>query len=327
MESRIFRGFFFVTVLCTLFCISLDSSWAAEKYPSRPIEIICPASPGGAADGNTRACAKALSKILGVSVVPVNKPGGGGTVAYTAAVMSRPDGYTIGYAGDSIFTGVSLGLVTYKAEDVRVVGKFADMNHVLAVAADSPWKTFDEFMDYAKKNPGAVRYGCPPGAFAANICMEYFKKVSKLSLTQVPFQGDAETVPALLGKHVSLGVMSLTGAKPLADAGKLRILFSFYPRAEFGLDPSIADWPTVFKGVPHYPVVLYLVAPGKTPDDIVKVLEQAMEKFTKDPEFIADIKKYHNAVSFMDGKTYTEKQLPQRSAFMTEILKGTGLIK
>jgi tripartite-type tricarboxylate transporter receptor subunit TctC len=327
MGRTIFKGLMVLTILFTLVWVSFNSSWAQEKYPSRPIEIVCLASPGGAADGNTRAVAKALSKLLGVSVVTLNKPGGGGVVAYTYTLNSRPDGYTIGYAGDSIFTNVLLGRATYKTEDIRVVGKFADMNHVLAVPADSPWKTFEEFMNDVRKNPGEITYGCPPGAFAANICMEYFKKVSQVKLKQVVFQGDAQVAPALLGKHVPLGVMSLTGAKPLADAGKLRILFSFYPDAEFGLDPSIADWPTIFKGVAHYQVVLYLVVPSKTPDEIVKVLEEAMKKFTKDPEFIQDIKKYHNAVSFLDGKTYQEKMLPERMSFMMEILKGTGLMK
>jgi tripartite-type tricarboxylate transporter receptor subunit TctC len=327
MATRIFKSSLFVCIVLTLLCISSNSSYAEEKYPSRPIEIVCLASPGGVADANTRACGRALSKILGVPVVTLNKPGGGGVLAYTYTLNSTPDGYTIGYAGDSIFTNSLLGRATYKPEDIRVIGKFTDLNHVLAVPVDSPWKTVEEFMDYSRKNPGIVTYGCGPGMFASNLCMEYFKKVSKLKLVHVPFQGDAQVAPALLGKHVSIGVMSLTGAWPLAEAGKLRILFSFYPRAGFGLDPSIADWPTVFKNVPYYQVPLYLFVPAKTPNEIVKVLEQAVEEFTKDPEFIKDIERYHNAVKYVDGKTYQEKILPERIPVIMEIIKGTGLTK
>ena len=180
MEKKIFRILLFVTILLTLFYISFNSSWAAEKYPERPIEIICPFSPGGSADLTTRACARGLSKVLGVTVVPVNKPGGGGVIGVTYMVNSRPDGYTISYSGEAFYMSVLLGLATYKLEDLRYIAKFIDGNHVIAVPPDSPWKTFQEFMDYVRKNPGIVTYGCPPGGVPANVIFpEIVKKARR----------------------------------------------------------------------------------------------------------------------------------------------------
>lgn len=326
MKKRIFRSLFLVSILLTLFCISFNSSWAAEKYPSRPIEFVTPWPPGGVADLTGRACARHLSNVLGVTVVPVNKPGASAIIGTSYVLNSPPDGYTILFHGDAYYIEVIAGRATFKFEDVRFIGKVLEFTYVIAVPADSRWKTFQELMDYARKNPGLLTYGAVPGA-GPYICMEYLKKVAKLSMGNVPFKGDIETAPAILGKHVPLGCLTWTGVKPLVDAGKLRILFSFGPAADFGLDPSIPDWPTLFKDMPAYTNYLSLAVRAKTPDEIVKVLEQATEKMTKAPEFIQELKKLNQSVNFMDGKTFTEKILPWRISLLKEILKGTESIK
>ena len=326
MEKRIV-GSLLVSFLLVLVCISFGSSWAAEKYPSRPIELICPYAPGGIADIITRAIAKALPKLVGVSVVSVNKPGGAGTIAANYLINSSPDGYTIMYGFDTHYINLLLGQATYKLEDVRIIAKFSDSNFVMAVAADSPWKTFQETIDYAKKNPGIVTFGSPPGGTANNILMELLKKEAKLNMVNVPFPGDAQIIPAILGKHISMGNLTLPGSKPLADAGKIRILFSFCSVADFGLDRSILDWPTLFKEPPPFISNGYVFAHPKTPEETVKVLEGALEKLMKDPEFIQEVKKLNVYASFIDGKTFTEKYLPQKMATLKGVLKDMGLIK
>lgn len=329
MKRRLFKSFFKVCILFIFVSISFHSSWGAEKYPSRQIEIVTGFPPGGMADLINRSWARHLSKVLGVTVVPVNKPGGGGTVATIYVGNSRPDGYTLLNVGDSFYLNVLLGLATYKLEDFRIVAHFGSSYTVLAVLVDSPWKTFQEFMDYVRKNPDVVTYGHSGASTTPTIRMVNLLKCANLKMVGVPFKGDAELVPALLGKHVPIAVFNLAAAKPLVDGGKFRILFSFDPPAEMGLDPSIPDWSALFgKGeIIDVGFSSYLIVARETPDEIVKVLERAMEEITRDPEFIRDFKSTYQRVNFIDGKTFTEKISPGKISRYKEILREVGLIK
>lgn len=272
---------------------SIDRNCSAEemKYPSQSIELITGFTPGGQFDLINRILAKGLEKYFHVTVVPVNKPGAGEVIAATALANSRPDGHTLATLGDaSLITSILLGTATYSREDLRVVGKFSFVSNVMVVSADSPWKTIQEFMDYARKNPG-LNYAHTGVGSSPYIRAEYFNKIANLKMTGVPFKGGPEVVTAVLGKHVHIGVTSYQGAKSQADPGKMRILMCFDPPG-LGPDPTLPNIPSLFgKDVPDIdPVSSYLVAPGKTPETIVKVLEQTLEKITKDPEFISNIK-------------------------------------
>ena len=141
-------------------------------------------------------------------------------------------------------------------------------------------------------------------------------------MVPVPLNGDAEIIPAVLGKHLPIGSFGAAAAKAQADAGKLRILMSFDPPGEIGLDPKIPDLQTVFgKNVPDVDIGSYLVVPRKTPDDIVKVLEQAMGQITKDPEFIKEFNGKNMKVKFVDGTTLMQRVLPEKNARIEAIMK------
>jgi len=328
MGKKIAGSLWVVTVSLTLILISSDIAWAAEKkYPSRPIEIIVGYPPGGAMDLTMRIWAKYLEKYLGVPLVPVNKPGAGAIIACTYVAGAQPDGYTIGALGDHCAINVVAGRAKYKLEDFRYVAGATNICNVLGVPADSQWKTMQEFIDYAKKHPG-VKYGHPGIGSSAQIRAESLNKFAELRMVQVPYNGDAELVPAVLGKHVPIGVFGAAAAKAQLDAGKIRALMSFDPPGEIGLDPKIPDLQTVFgKNVPDVDIGSYLMIPRKTPEDIVKTLERAMEQSTKDPEFIKEVRASNMQVKFIDGKTLTEKVLPEKNARIETVMKETGLAK
>jgi tripartite-type tricarboxylate transporter receptor subunit TctC len=158
--------------------------------------------------------------------------------------------------------------------------------------------------------------------------VENLNKFANLKLIAVPLNGDAEVIPAVLGKHLPIGSFGAAAAKAQADAGKLRILMSFDPPAEIGLDPKIPDLQTVFgKNVPDVDIGSYLVVPRKTPDDIVKLLERTMENITKDPEFIKEFRANNMKVKFVDGATLMQKVLPEKNARIEAIMKETGQAK
>ena len=323
MKKRHLRGICFGFLFC-LICVSINSSWSAEaKFPSRPIEIYIGFEAGGQTDLMVRALAKALEKHLGVTVVPINKPGGGGVVANTALINSRPDGYTMANtAAINIVSPLVLGQATYTLQDLRVIGQYSIAPNVISVSADSPWKTFREFLDYEKKNPG-VKYGHPGIGSGPYLMMENLKRKAGLKMVGVPFKGDPEVLSAVLGNHVSVAVGSLYSAKVQEEGGKMRILFSFEPTAKAGLGPSIPDMEALFgKSVAesHIPVIRMLIAPGKTPNEIIQVLEQALEKTTKDREFISAMDKFHIMTEFAAGNTIMQK-LPVIMSAVKEILK------
>jgi tripartite-type tricarboxylate transporter receptor subunit TctC len=313
MKKRELRGFFLVSIFFILVWASVSISWAAGgKYPTGPIELSCGFGPGGQTDLMNRAVANGLEKYLGVRVDPVVRAGGGGIVSISALINSRPDGYSLATCGMNIFPPLILGHATYSLEDFRIVGQFAITANVIAVRADAPWKTFQEFLDYEKKNPG-VKYAHPGVGSVIYMRMQNLIRSANLKMVGVPFKAEIETIPAVLGGHVPMGLFSSYGARSQLKAGKMRILFSFDPAAKVGLNPSIPDINTVFgKSVADRDVgvLRILIAPKKTPDEIIQVLEQALEKACKDPEFDSIIKKIDMAVTFVDGKTFRQKKVP-----------------
>ncbi len=323
---------FYLAVTLTIFFLfesSTDKALGAEeKYPARPIDLSCGFVPGGQSDLITRFLTKGLEKYLNVPVVPGNKPGAGGVVSATALVNSQPDGYTLAVVGDAdLVTAILLGRATFSRKDFRIIGQFVFISNVLAVSTESPWKKIDEFMDHARKNPG-LTYSHPGMGSSPHIRAEYFNKIANVQMKGVPFKGDTEGIAAVLGKHVSMGVFSFMAAKTQADAGKMRILFCFDPPG-LGPDPTLPNIPSFFgdsvKNIE--PVSQYLVAPAKTPEPIVRTLEQALEKVTKDHDFINNLKKMYVGIQFIDGKTVSEKGLDEKTMQVKAILQGAGLLK
>lgn len=310
MEKRTLRKIFLLSILCVLICTPLSSSSAAEKkYPSRYIELIYGFAGGGATEVQNRLLAKGLEKHLGVSVVPVSKPGGGGVVGTTALINSPPDGYTLANMSfNSICQTILLSKGAFTLDDVKIVGQWNKFGAAMCVPIDSPWKTFQELIDFARKNPG-VKFAHPGVGNSTTIRMENLNRNANLGMVGVPFKNDPEVIAALLGKHVPIGIFSAMSSKAQAEAGKLRIIFAFDPPSKLGLDPHIPSIATVFdKSVADkdIEIVGFVFVPRKTPDEIVKVLEPALEKACKEPELISALEKFCMPPDFYDSKTGTQ---------------------
>ncbi|OPY66978.1 MAG: Tripartite tricarboxylate transporter family receptor [Syntrophorhabdus sp. PtaU1.Bin050] len=326
MKKNMFRWVTIAVLLSTVVILSSNLVAAEKKYPSRPITLACAFPPGGSGDLLNRIWGKYMEKELGVSVVPDNRPGGGGIVVTSYLSHARPDGYTLGNFGDFMVTGILLGQATYKMEDLHIIAEVARLGCVLAVPSDSPYKTVQDLIKAAKQTP--VKYGHPGIATVIYMRMAAVAKYANLKTTPVPMKGEGEVITALLGKHIPAGVMSSFAAGPQAEAGRLRILMSFDEPAAVGLDPSIPDLEAVFgKDAPDITVSTYLVAPAKTPKEVIEVLQKTMAKIAKDPAFIAELKRNRVAARYTDGKTVMEKKIPAKIPVLKEIMKEAGLIK
>jgi tripartite-type tricarboxylate transporter receptor subunit TctC len=323
MKKNIFRHLFLVSILFTLVCTFPNHSWAAEKkYPTGPIDLFVGFAAGGQADFINRTLARGLEKYLGVTVVPGNKAGGGGIVLASLVASYQPDGYTLGTLSDSVIVATLTGQGTYAMEDLHIVGVVASYENCWVTSIDSPWKTVQEFVDYARKNPG-VKYAHPGVGSVTHIYTENISRNAKLNLTNVPFKGDPEINAAVLGKHVPIAAYAYSSGKIQTDAGKTRMLLCYN-----GLDPTIPSISKVFgKSVPTFDLVFFLAVPRKTPDEIVKVLEQAIEKVSKDPEYVDTLRKNNVWPLFVDSKTCAQKTIPEKISILKAVMQPLGLMK
>ena len=325
MKNRL--GNVVTAVSIVVFLLSPASgATAADPYPSRPVTTIITFAPGGIADMTMRTWNKYLQKYLGGTFVTDYKPGGGGVVGYTAVANARPDGYTLGNFPD-YFLPVLMGTATYTMEDLQVIAQVVINGSALVVSADAPWKTFQEFVDHCRANP-RVKWGHQGTSTMIYFRTENMSREAKLRLTPVPLKGDAEIISGLLGKHIEVGTIGAASARAQAEGGKLRILFSFDPPNVFGLDPSVPDMVSFFKNsFTDVDIPVYLVAPKKTPPEVMAALLSALEKASKDPEFKKEETAINQCVSFLPGKTVMEQKIPKKMAIVKEIMKDIGMLK
>jgi tripartite-type tricarboxylate transporter receptor subunit TctC len=240
---------------------------------------------------------------------------------------AKPDGYTIGFGSNAIVTAAVTGQASgYTIEELRPVCMISTFNTTIAVPADSPWKTWQDFVDYAKKNPG-TKYGHQGVGSGPNYRMEVLNKHNKLGLQGIPFKGEGELLPMLLGKHVPIAPLSPTSAKEQAAAGRLRILFSFEDPALDGLDKNIPSLNTLYgPDTPDIDTTIFLWVHRKTPEDIVQTIDQTIVKMIEDPDFVNDLRKVSHPITYVNSKE-VEKNLARQMIKYKQALDYLGLIK
>ncbi len=271
----------------------------AQPYPNRPIQLIIPIPAGGGGDVNGRLLVEDLTKILGQQIVVVNKPGASDTLGTDALAKSKKDGYTLGYTSSAAMVYMrvtSPESVPYDPiKDFDPIGSHTFFPLCVAVQASSPWKTFNELIDYAKKNPGKLRVSTAGVGSTSNFDVEITKTLTGAEFTHVPFKGGEAVVTALLGGHVEMSYDIVGKFMPHVEAGKVRILLvsrkiSFLPNVptitELGYKRDLlSGWHGMF-------------APSGLPEDVKKILIPAIEKAVKNPETKAKIEKIGYAVEY-----------------------------
>lgn len=265
---------------------------AESEYPSRPIEFIIPFPPGGPADTAARIVQPQLSASLGVPIVLVNKPGGGGALGADYVAKGRLDGYTVYATTNStltIITAIQPDLA-YRPSDFAPIGSYMADIGVITARAGGSWQTLDEFVAYAKKNPGKLSYGSAGLGTVSFFTMELFKLAYGLDITHVPFQGTGPVKNAIMGGHVTVASSGLSSLAPLIRSGDLVPLVTTAPRRV----PAFPNVPTMAeKGFPEASLNIWmgLYLPAKTPREIVDKLARALDRTMKDPAVVAAVEK------------------------------------
>lgn len=274
-----------------LAAIAIDADgWAQEPFPTRPVQVIVPATAGGPVDTAVRMIAPALETALGQSVVLLNRPGASGTLGMRDVATAEPDGYTIGQGVNSIFTitRISGTTVPFTLDDFNLLGNYATDVSVLAVSADAPWRTLDDIVDFVHGNPGKLNYASAGVGTVSSLSMQALAHHFKLTMVAVPFQGGAQLTTAILGRQVDIGMVPYTTGAAMFESGKLRALVTTAPQRL----PKLPDVPTLAEkgiAVNGLNLVMGLYAPRGLSDAIRGTLVDAVAKAAKDPSFIAKI--------------------------------------
>ena len=297
----------------------------AQEYPTKPITLIVPWTAGGATDIVMRAMADSASKVLGQPIVVDNKAGGGGTVGpATMAAAAKPDGYTVAQMPITVFRLPLMQQVSWDAaKDFTYVINLTGYTFGVTASAEGPFKTWQDVIDFAKKNPGKVTYATPGSGTSLHIGMERVAALAGIKLTQVPFKGTAETSAAVLGQHTMLQVDS-SGWRPLVDAGKLRLLMVWTAARS----PNYPDVPTL-KDL-GYPLVydspFGLAGPKGLDPKIVAKLHDAFKKALEDPAVVATLAKYDMVPNYMNTEDY-RKFVVEVTESERKVVESLGLSK
>lgn len=261
----------------------LALAWPAQagEYPTKPINFITGYTAGSSGDVVFRPLAEAASKTLGQPIVIQNRPGAATALSLAQLKNEKPDGYTIGFMVGSSVLQPHLEKLPYNVtQDFTPIIKFADFVMGVVVHASSPWKTWQEFVAYAKANPGKIKYA---HAGAVNrFSMEGFAKEAGVSWVPVTYKGSAEAIVAILGKHVDAFAGGSDFA-PYVKSGELRLLVT-YGRSRYGVYPDTPTFTDLgYKTWMASPCVV--VAPKGTPAPIVTKLHDAFKQAMDDEAF------------------------------------------
>ena len=323
MKMRTRKGFLFLgaALLSTLFTLPA----MAADFPTKPVTLIVPWPPGGSTDVSFRVLAETTSKYLGQPVVIENKAGGSGTVGgATMAATAKPDGYTVAQMPITMFRLPYMMNVSWDPlKDFSYIIHLTGYTFGVVVKTDSPWKTWNEFIAYAKANPNKVTYATPGAGTSLHITMETIAMRQGIKWIQVPMKGGGETTPAVLGGHVNATADS-TGWAPQVDAGQLRLLVTWG-------NQRTKRWPNVptlkelgYGIVSNSP--FGIAGPKGMDPKVVKILHDAFKKGMEDPAYGKILEKLDMEPFYKNTEDYV-KYVKELCAEEKEIVEKLGLKK
>jgi tripartite-type tricarboxylate transporter receptor subunit TctC len=317
------RGFLRTAAALAAALVAAPAAVWGQAFPARPIELIIPFGAGGSADIEGRIIAKAAEKILGVPVVPVNKPGAGGALAYTHVRNAAPDGYTVAWNSTSLLTVTNLGNVDFAWDALEPVARVSVQAMPLVVRGDAPWKTFEDFLAHARTNPGKVRIGNAGHGSGTHFAALAMTETAKITAIHAPL-GSGKRIPSLLRGEVEMISVPTPEVVAHVKAGEVRILAvpSESP------DPSFPGVPTLRQaGVPMaMDLFRGFSVPKGTPPAVVARLAEVFQKAAQDETFkTAGINGGYIVAA--QGPAEFRKYLAEQDALIADLVQKAGLKK
>ncbi|MEW5913557.1 MAG: tripartite tricarboxylate transporter substrate binding protein [Thermodesulfobacteriota bacterium] len=279
----------------------------AGGFPDKPIQLIYPWPAGSGGDIASRLLAEAAGKQLGVPVKVVNKTGGQGTIGAAEVAQAKPDGYLLGSLpiGPALTQPIFAKSLPYKTSDLVPICQFTYLPMVLIANPKTPYKNLKEFLAYAKKNSGKVKYGHPGVGSVPYLAMLSLEQFGGFSMIGIPYKGLRPGVTAVVGGHVDVAPAVLAPALKLAQGNKVKILALFAAK-RMELAPQV---PTVEEfGIKTYPQVWTgIFAPKGLAPDVLAKLRQAFAKACASPGFNKAMTKAKQPVAYLSPEAFAAK--------------------
>lgn len=321
MKTKIFSALF---TLSFLFLMAIQVQ--ADTYPSRPINLWVAWGAGSGTDISQRAIADIASRGLKQPIVVSNITGGGGTLVLGRLKAEKPDGYTLTNTSSAALSRIPhLQPVPYNALDplkefIPIIS-YSYYLYGLAVKSDSPWKTFEDFIAYAKANPGKVRYSTSGVGTGQHLAMEYLAMKENIKWTHVPFATSPQAVAAVMGGHVE-ATSQTPEWKEQVDAGKMRLLICWNDKRM----PFYPNVPTIKEKGYDFAVqaLIIIYAPANTPKEIIATLNKAFHQASEAEEVKQILKRLSYPHDIKDGEELV-KIIKHDYEVNKKILKELGI--
>jgi tripartite-type tricarboxylate transporter receptor subunit TctC len=296
----------------------------AEDFPSKPVKIIVPYTPGSPNDVMVRLLAQQLQGKFGQAFIVDNKPGGGTTIGSKAAAVAPPDGYTLLFASSALVIEPILNKqIEYDPQkDFTPVAFIARNSCLLTINAQVPADSVKEFIAYARANPGKLSLGFAQGT-VSQLVGEYFNRLNGLEITSVPYRGGALVIPDMLGGRIHVYWPTPATVLPLIREGKIKALAA----SSAVRNPDLPDVPTLKElGLDELSLEFWagMWAPARTPADIVEKLNAAVNEALQSPEMVASMNKlgFDSRIgSSRDFADFVAAEIPR----WTAVVKTSGL--
>ncbi|MGJ7565825.1 tripartite tricarboxylate transporter substrate binding protein [Variovorax sp. GB1R11] len=309
----------FAGVLLTPFAVH------AADYPTRSIEVIVPSSAGGGTDVMARIFADAVKKNVPQPLIVVNKPGAGGGIGMSEVQRAPADGYKIGVIISELAIIPHLNMTKVTTADFIPIARLNGDPGVIAVRAESPYKTIDDLLAAARMQEGVVSMGNAGTGTIWHLAAAAVEQKTQVRFNHVPFQGAAPSVGALVGGHVDAITVSPAEIGSHVAAGKVRVLVAMadqrlpapYDKVptfkEKGVDLVVGTW----RG---------LGVPLNTPPEVVKYLRDATRKTAEDPAFRDALLRANLQPAYMEGEQF-QVFMNSQSAYFKSLLASVDLKK
>jgi tripartite-type tricarboxylate transporter receptor subunit TctC len=312
-----------IAAAATIAATCMEAS--AQGYPARPVRLIVPFSPGGAADVPGRILADRLTSALGQQVVIENRPGAGSTIGAEAAAKAAPDGYTIFMISNTHFVSAALyKKLSYDSlNDYTPITQVTSAPNILIVHPSLPAKNVKELIALAKARPGEINYASSGNGSTQHLTGALFCKMAGINMTHIPYRGSGPVTADLLAGQVQVGFPGIAGMLPHIKSGRLRALGVTSSKRS----PELPDVPTISEaGVKGYEMVAWfgVAAPKGLPRDIQMRLHADILKVLKTPEMQKSLRNVGQEVAYQEKPEQFYNFMKVEAAKWAKVVQDSG---
>ncbi len=304
----------------------IQQAMAQDKWPTRALTMVVPFPPGGVADTVGRPVAEALSRILGQPVVVENRAGAGGGVGMAHVAKAKPDGYTVLMALSSITILPASDRIlerkpAYELDQLVPIARFTADPTVLVVRSDSPWKTLEEFLAFARSKPGAITFGSSGNYGTMHVPMEMLKQSSNTFMLHVPYTGAGPAIVGLLGAQVDALATGPATVVQHIRSGRLRAL-AHWGEGRLGPLPDVRSLTEAGQKV-QFSQWSGLFVPAGTPEAVVTRLRDASRQAAQDDRVVKTIGGAGTPILYQDAPEFAQF-VAEDARVMESVVKRIG---